>query len=243
MLCADAVFERRLRERIAQRMGESLQASATIERGDLALIRGSLELSGIAVRRDDVVGHIAITVPSLTCALPPLGLALIHSDCRDLALRDARFELSSAALFKLPRPKRPPLHVDRITIDGARLELLPSAIVPDLGRITIAIAHADAGATTFKTPLSWLFALRELRATVELPAGITLSLTYDRGELRVAGGMFGATPIALPVALPVVDISDDPRAELAKLVDFAKDVAARLVTRKAESWLRSLSSP
>jgi hypothetical protein len=192
-----------------------------------------------------VIGHIAITVPSLTCALPPLGLALIHSDCRDLALRDARFELSSAALFKLPRPKRPPLHVDHIIIDDARLELLPSAIVPDLGRIAIAIAiaHADAGATTFKTPLSWLFALRELRATVELPAGITLSLTYDRGELRVAGGMFGATPIALPVALPVVDISDDPRAELAKLVDFAKDVAARLVTRKAESWLRSLSSP
>jgi len=42
--------------------------------------------------------------------------------------------------------------------------------------------HAEAGETIFKTPLSWLFALQALRATIELPAGITLELAYDHGE-------------------------------------------------------------
>jgi hypothetical protein len=134
-------------------------------------------------------------------------------------------------------------------IDDARLELSPSALLPDLGRIAISIEHAEAGATTFKTPLSFLFALRALRATVELPAGITLQLTYELGQLRVAGGIFGAIPVALPITLPVADLADDPQAEVAKLVafgvtTFGKDLAGRLVTRRAEDWLKSkLSSP
>jgi hypothetical protein len=105
-------------------------------------------------------------------------------------------------------------------------------------------AWHTAGDTTFKTPLSFVFALRALRATVELPAGITLQLTYDLGQLHVAGGIFGATPIALPITLPVADLADDPQAEVAKLVAFGKDLAERLVTRRAEDWLKSkLSSP
>ena len=98
-------------------------------------------------------------------------------------------------------------------IDDARLALSPSALLPGLGRVAITIEHAEAGATVFKTPLSWLFALGALRAAIELPAGITLELTYDHGELVVAGGLFGAAPIALPVALPVADLADDPRRD------------------------------
>ena len=128
-------------------------------------------------------------------------------------------------------------------IDDARLELSPSALLPNLGRVAIAIEHAEAGETTFKTPLSWLFAMRAMRATIELPAGITLQVAYDHGELRVAGGLFGATPIALPIALPVADLADDPRAEITKLIDFGKDVAERLVARKAEDWLKGKLAP
>src|SRR4029079_18741384 len=98
-----------------------------------------------------------------------------------------------------------------------------------LPRVAIAIEHAEAGDTIFKTPLSLLFALRALRATIEPPDGIPLELRYELGQLRVAGGIFGATPIALPIALPVADLADDPRAEIAKLASFGKDVAERLV--------------
>jgi hypothetical protein len=124
-------------------------------------------------------------------------------------------------------------------IDDARLELSPSAFVPGLGQVTIAIDHAEAGDTTFKTPLSFLFALRALRATVALPAGITLQLSYELGQLRIAGAIFGAVPIALPVTLPVADLTDDPEAEITKLVTLGKDLAERLVARRAEDWLKS----
>lgn len=244
LLVANVALEERTRGRVAEHVGDSLQATATIDRGDLALVRGAFELEDLAVRRDDLVGHLAITVASLTCELPPLGWALIDRDCRELALRGVRFEASTAALFKLKRPKRTPLHVGRVVVDDARLELQPSAIVPDLGRVAVTIEHAEAGETVFKTPVSWLFSLHTLRATVELPANVTLRIEYANGALTVAGGMFGATPITVPVALPVADAADDAQAEIAKLVAAGKATAARLFAGKAESWLKStLSTP
>jgi hypothetical protein len=243
LLVVDLALEGRTRRQIADRIAESLQADATIERGGLALVRGGIDLEDLAVRRDDLVGHLAITTAHLHCELRPLGLALVDRSCRELAVRGTRLEVSTAALFKLKRPKRPPLHAQHVVIDDARLELSPSALLPSLGRVAIAIEHAEAGETLFKTPLSWLFALRALRATIDLPAGITLQLTYGGGQLRVAGGIFGATPVALPVALPVADLADDPRAEIAKLLAFGKDLGERLVARKAEDWLKALSPP
>jgi hypothetical protein len=244
LLVLDAALEARTRSRTAERIAESLRADAAFDRGDLALVRGAIDLDDLTVRRDDLIGHLAITVAGLHCTLPPLGLALVDRGCRELALRGIRLSISTAALFRLPHPRRPPLHARHVVIDDARLEFLPSAFVPDLGRVAIAIEHAEAGDTTFKTPLSFLFTLRALRATVELPAGITLQLTYELGQLRVTGAIFGATPIELPIALPVADLADDPQAEIAKLVGFGKDLAEQLVTRRAEDWLRSkLSGP
>ncbi|HEX8106886.1 MAG TPA: hypothetical protein VF516_04115, partial [Kofleriaceae bacterium] len=99
------------------------------------------------------------------------------------------------------------------------------------------------GDTRFKTPLSWLFALRELDATIELPAGLTLALTYDHGLLRASGAVFGATPVTVPVALPSAQPGDDARTEIARLAAFGKDVAQRLVLQRAADWLESQLSP
>lgn len=236
-------LEGRTRRGIAERIAESLHADAAIERGSLALVRGRLDLEALAVHRDDAVGHLAITVDDLRCDLPPLGLALVDGDCRELAISGARFEVSSAALFKLRPPRRPPLHAGRVVIDDARLVFAPSAFLPDLGRVAIAIAHAEIGDTRFKTPLSWLFALRELDATIELPAGLTLELAYDHGLLHVSGPLFGATPVTLPVALPAAQPGDDARAEIARLGTFGKDVAQRLVLQRVAGWLASKLSP
>jgi hypothetical protein len=239
LLVLDAVLVGSTRAGIAERLGDSLQSQATIEDASLALVRGSLDLDGLAILRDDVIGHLSITTAGVRCELPPLGLALIDRDCRDLSVRGTRLEVSTAALFKLRRPKRPPLRARRVIIEDARLEFSPSAFLPSLGRVAIDIEHAESGPTMFKTPLSWIFALRELRATLDLPGGIAMRLAYDHGELRLSGGVFGATPIALPLALPVADAADDASAEVVKLVALGKDLAERLVMRKAEDWLRS----
>ncbi|HEY0989255.1 MAG TPA: hypothetical protein VGD80_19435 [Kofleriaceae bacterium] len=231
------------RRRIAERLGDSLQALATIDRGSLALIRGWIDLEDLTLRRDDLVGHLSITAGRIHCELPPLGLGLFDRDCRDLVVRQTRLEVSTAALFRLRPPKRPPLRARRVVIEDARLEFSPSAFVPSMGRVAIDIERAEAGPTVFKTPLSWIFALRELRATVELPAGIALRLSYEDGRLRVAGSVVGATPVELPLALPVAAPADDASAEIAKLVALGKDIAERVVARKAEDWVRSKLAP
>lgn len=237
LVVAGMALEGRTRRSVAGRIAESLHAEATIERGSLSLVRGALDLETLAVHRDDAVGHLAIDVADIHCALPPLGMALIDRDCRELAVREVRLEVSAAALFKLQRPKRPPLHARRVVIDDARFEFSPSAFVPELGRIAIAIAHAEAGDTRFKTPLSWLFALRALRATIELPAGVSVELRYDAGVLSASGALFGATPVVVPVALPAGDAADDAHAEVARLAAFGRDVAERLALQRAQDWL------
>src|SRR3954466_3689926 len=83
-------LEGRTRRGIAARIAESLHADATIARGSLALVRGRLDLEALAVHRGDAVGHLAITVDDLRCDLPPLGLALVDGDCRELAISGAR---------------------------------------------------------------------------------------------------------------------------------------------------------
>ena len=224
---------------ITERLGESLQATCTIGAIDLALVRGRLELEHLALHRDDVVGHLAIDVAEVRCELRPLGLALVDRGCRELAVRGTRMEVSAAALFQIKNPKRPPIHADRVVIDDAVLAFSPSAIVPSLGEIRIAIDHAESGPTSFRTPMSWIFSLDELRAHIDLPAGIALHLAYHDGVLSAAGSLFGATPVEVPIQLPVVDAVRDAHEEIALLFKLGKDIAERLVAKRAEDWLRS----
>jgi len=239
LVVAGMALEARTRRGVAERIAESLQAEATIARGNLSLVFGTLDLEALAVRRDDAVGHLAIGVAGIRCALPPLGIALFDRDCRELAVREVRFEVSAAALFKLKHPRRPPLHARRVVVDDARFEFSPSAFLPGLGRIAIAIAHADAGETRFKTPLSWLMALRTLRATIELPAGVAVELRYEAGVLSASGPLFGAAPVVVPIALPAADPADDAAAEVARLAAFGKDVAERVAMQRAQDWLNA----
>lgn len=243
LVIASAVLAGRTRDGVAARIGEATRGTVTVDELRLGLVRGTLDITGLHVRRDDVIGHLAIDVAEVACGLPALGGALWDRQCRTLALRGVALELSTAALFQFPHPRRPPVHAQRVVLDDARIELAATALAPSLGRVVIALAHAEAGETVFKTPLSWLFALRAFDAGVELPANVTLKLRYEHGQLWVQGGMFGATPLAIPVALPVADASDDARAELAKLTAFGREVAQRLVAMTAASWLKDKLLP
>lgn len=223
---------------IAERAGASLQGTATLADARLALVRGYVEMEGLAIRRDDPVGHLAIDIAHLGCELAPLGWALVDGDCRTLALSGLRFELSTAALFQLKRPKREPFHVGRVIVERAELSLSPSALVPGLGKVAVHIARAEAGETTFKTPLSFLFHLRSLDATIALPGEVAIGVRYEAGVLQLSGGMFGAAPLALPVQLPVAELADDAAAETAKILAFGRDLAERVIAQRAVDWLK-----
>jgi hypothetical protein len=232
--------ERATRERLA----DSLHAKVTIGAVDLALIRGHLVLDRLAILRDDRTGRLAIEVARVRCELAPLGWALFDRDCRELRVQGLAFEVSSAALFKLPRPaKSEPVRADRVVIEGAKLVFMPAAFAPSLGRIEIAIDHAAAGPTVLRTPLSWLFALRELKARFELPAGVSVHVAYANGVLTASGSLFGSAPVQVPLAIPVADAVTDAHDEMALLLQLGRQTAERLVARRAEDWLRSKLVP
>lgn len=234
-----AVFGARQLTKTSDRLGKSLQAKVTIATSDLGLVRGKLTLDNLAIRRDEAVGHLWIDIASVRCDLAPLGWALFDPDCRELAVRGLKVEVSTAALFKLKPPAGgKPFHADRIVVDDAQFVFLPSAFAPDLGRIEVSIDHAVAGPTTLRTPLSWLFSLEVLEARFALPAGITLHLSYRLGLLTVAGSVFGSTPVTLPVTIPAADTARDAHDEMQLLLGVGKDVAKRLVAQRATDWLR-----
>jgi hypothetical protein len=222
---------------VEERVGESLQATAQIGDTELALVRGRLVLERLAVRRDDVVGHLALDVGEVRCELAPIGVALVDHDCRELAIAGMRLEVSAAALFKMQHPARRPIRARSVVIDDAELVFAPSAIVPNIGRVAIRIEHAEAGATEFRTPLSWIFALQTLRARIELPAGITLHLAYRDGKLSAAGTLFGSAPVEVPFMLPIAAAAADAHGEMLLLAKAGEDVAERLVAKRAQDWL------
>src|SRR5205814_6480593 len=118
--------------------------------------------------RDDSVGRLHLDVDEISCDLPPLGIAMFDRECRDLELHGLRLDVSTFAVFRFQRPKRPPIRARRVVIDDATFTFAPTALIPSIGRVEITIAHAEAGPSVFRTPLSWLLALRALRATIAL---------------------------------------------------------------------------
>ena len=202
------------------------------------MVRGHLELSGLKVRKDDI-GHLAIDIANIRCDLLPLGLVLVDRECRDLVIDHVRLEVSTLAVFKFKKPKKKPFRVQHVEINDAVLAFSPSAFLPDLGKIEIKVEYVEAGETVFRTPLSWIFTMKELRATLDLPAGIVVKLHYKDGVLRASGGVFGSTPVELPFAIPLTSEGDDAQIEIQKLVELGKVLAEELVEKRAKDWLKS----
>ena len=239
-LCVlDPMLAGRQADNTSQHLTESLQATTTVGDTDLALVRGRLRIDQLAVRRDDVIGHLSIDVDDVRCELGPFGWALVDRDCRELAIRGLRLEVSSAALFKLPHPTHRPVHAHHVIIDDARFEFAASAFLPSLGRIAIDIEHAEANDTVFVTPLSWIFSLSQLRAKIDLPAGVSLALNYADGKLGAASSLFGSRPVELPLQLPVLAMERTAHDELVALVGLVTGLAEQLVAKRAEDWLHS----
>jgi hypothetical protein len=222
---------------VTTRLSETLGAPATVGGSELGLVRGRLAIDDLALRRDDL-GHLALTIPEVRAELAPLGLALLDREVRTLSIRGLRLEISTAAVFHVRPPRRPPVRARAVEIDDATLVFEASAFVPGLGRIEIHVDHARAGATTLRTPLSWLLTLEELRARVALPGGVTVALHLHDGRLAVAGSLFGGAPVELPIELPVVRAGADAREEIGLLVGLGKDLATRVVEQRAADWLR-----
>lgn len=240
LLVLDAIYGRRLGARVEERLAESLQGTANIGDSDLALLRGHLDLAGLTVVRDDAIGHLSLKVDDVRCELAPLGAAIVVHGCSSLAIRGTRLEVSTAALFKLRPPKRPPIATDKVIIEDAELAFSPSAFVPNLGKVSVHIDRAVAGPTTFHTPLAWLLTMSSLEAHIDLPAGLSLRLSFHDGLLSASGSFFGSDPVTVPLAFPP---TTDAKSQVDALVSVGKTLAEDLVAKRAQDWIDSKLSP
>jgi hypothetical protein len=227
---AEGCMTRRIEDRIAF----AFEAQAKFAESDLSLVRGGFTARDLVVTKD-AGGSLRITVASVDADLAPLGWALYDRSPSRLELAGIRLEASSLALLKTRRRSgKKPFSTDALVIRDVHLAAMPTSLLPSLGRLEIHIERARAGPVVMRTALSWVFSLEELVATVNLPGGVTVQLAYAGGKLRVQGGAFGATPVEVPFAIPILD----PAREMEQLQELGIELAKQITYEQAGSWLR-----
>ena len=227
---ANGCMTRRVEERIAY----AFDAKATFAGSSLSLLRGGFTADDLVVTKD-VGGSLRLTVDEVDADLGPLGWALWDHSPSRLELSGIRLEASSLALLKTRRRAGgKPFRVDELVINDAHLAAMPTSLLPSLGRLEIHIERARTGPVVMRTALSWVFSLEELVAKVALPGGVALELAYADGKLRVKGGAYGAVPIEVPFAIPILD----PAREMEQLQELGLELAKQITIQQAEDWLQ-----
>ena len=226
-----------VRRRAEQRLATSMQATVTIGTLDLAPVSGGLALRDLRLERRER-GSFRLAVDEVDVDLRPLGLALVQDDLGDVRVRGVDIELSLLGALDQRSRSEPgePVTFERLELRDAHVAIVATSLAPGVGRIDLTIERAVAGRTTMRTPLSWLFALRELIARLDLPGGLTARVSYADGTLRLAGGALGDTPLEVPFAIPVLE----PARELEQLAEIGRTLARELVVRSLERARKSL---
>jgi hypothetical protein len=220
-------------ERTQARLSQSLDATVAIGDLELSLVRGRVGLGDLVIDRDHD-GHLHVQIDRIDAGIAPLGAYLWDRDLGQVTVRGVAIEVTAWAVLKIKPPRRPPLVMDHLTIEGAHVVFAPTSLTGSWGKATLAVERAEAGATVLRTPMSWLFALEHLDAVLDLPGIAPIALHYDAGRLEASGSVFGATPIGIDVHLP----APEPGHEGRQLADLATDLAERLALARAEHLLR-----
>lgn len=226
------------RDRAAARLAGSMRATVTIGDLDLGLVTGSITLDKVHVIKRDK-GYFRLDIARVEVDVLPLGLALLSDSIGEVSVRGVDVEVSALGALDLRGGSRDPVSFDRLDLRDAKVTIEGTSLVPGIAKLEVTIERAVAGPTTLRTPMSWLFALRELSARVELPGGMTARIEYRAGKLRLSGSMFGATPIELPFDIPVLE----PARELEQLAAMGKALVAELTEAGIERWLNERKQP
>ena len=219
-------------ERMRARLADSLDADVRLDGVDVALVRGDVELDGLAIARDHD-GRLRVAVDRIDAGIAPLGAYLWDHSFGRVHLGGVDVLVDGWGVLRIRPPRRPPVAFDELAIDDAKLVFAAASWAPRWARFAVVIDHAEAGATVLRTPLSWVFALEELDARLVVPGVAPVELHYDRGRLEASGGLFGDDPVSIPVVLP----APEPGREGQQLAALGKDVAERLALARASGWI------
>jgi hypothetical protein len=206
-------------DRVAERLSLALDADVSIGDSSLSLLRGNLELEDVAVHRDHA-GAVDIAIDRIDVDLAPLGWVAFDRDV-DYALVDGmRIEISARGLYDLAerRKRIVPIPIGELDLRRSSIVIMPTALLPDLGRIDVALDRVHTTGVSLRHGLSWMFNMQELTASVEA-LGFHFGVDYGDEQLGISGGMFGSDPVTLRFPLPAPDPGG---SEIKTVLRFAK---------------------
>jgi hypothetical protein len=220
------------RARTERRLAGSMKAKVSIGSMDIGLVTGSADVRDVRIEREDR-GVLRLSMKQIDADLPPLGLALVSKELGEVRVRGVDVHVTAMGVLDMRGGSRGPVTFERLDLRDARLRLDAVTLVPGMVGLDLRIEHAIAGRTTLRTPLSWLFALEELRVVVDLPLGATATVHYKDGRVTISGALLGSESIELPFAIPVLE----PARELEQLAEMGRALARELVAELGTRFL------
>ena len=173
------------RARLQADLARALGAEVHVDELDLALVRGVVAARGVRMHKT-TGGELDVEVAAARADVAPLGGVLATQRLRSLTARGITVRASNRAVLTGQVLGDQPLVADAIAIDDAHVELGAGTLVPGIA-VTIDARRVRAGPTRLVTPLSWVLALRELDARLDViggPVDVTL-----RGTTLTAVGL------------------------------------------------------
>jgi hypothetical protein len=220
--------EDRARERIAA----ALDADVTIGATSFSVWRGRIALDDVvAVRKHG--GAVELRIDEVEADLAGWGLLLFDRDVDRAVVRGARLDLSARGLAAVARRDRTPLEVGELVLEDVVIAVMPTAVLPGLGRVEARLSRAVARPANLTGGLSWLDQLVELDSTLRAPAGVAVTTRYRPGSLALSGSWFGSTPIDIPFEIPDLDPDAYEIDQLRVLVAEVVRAAGRRMVREA----------
>ncbi|HEY8145002.1 MAG TPA: hypothetical protein VIG06_20120, partial [Kofleriaceae bacterium] len=125
-----------------------------------------------------------------------------------------------------------PLEVGELVLEDVSVAVMPTALLPGLGRVEAKLARAVARPANLTGGLSWLDGLAELDATFKAPGGVAVTTRYAPGSLALSGSWFGSKPITLPFEIPDLDPDAYEIEQLRVLVTEVLRAAGRGLVRE-----------
>lgn len=221
---------------VEERLEAALDADVEVGEVSLSLLRGHIEVRNITVHREHM-GRLDLTIERIDVDTAPLGWVIIDRDPDFVEVADVTMSITAGGALDLPeRPKREPLDIGGMHLANIDITAAASDYLPGLAKVQLTVTDARTGPLVMASALDWVFALRNLEASVKLPAGIDAGVHYTPGQLGLSGSVFGSKPIRLPFTMPV----PEPQAmELDKLRLISSAIAETVGKKLVKSWLKS----
>jgi hypothetical protein len=219
-------------DRAAERIASALDAEVTIGSTSFSVWRGRIELEDVvAIRKQG--GAIELRIDSVEVDVAGWGLLLVDRDVDRALVRGARMDLSARALAAVGRKDRKTLEVGELVVEDASLAVMPTALLPGLGRVQAVLVRAVARPANLEGGLAWLDKVVELDATFTAPGGVAVTTSYRPGALALSGSWFGSTPVTIPFEIPDLDPDAYEIEQLKVLVTEVVRAAGRRMVREA----------